>query len=139
MDAYGVSDLWQQSWPRQRNLAKQILALGFGPIQVDNVDGNEIMITLARRYKSSTLTTRLGDTVKWIWDFKRYPEGTTVADLHSLAAVASWLDKEQDVTSTMTLTTTPPHDIPPYIQTGNDDDDDDDGQQQLFFDHSGAV
>ncbi len=69
-----LSDLWQQSWPRQRNLAKQILALRFGPIQVDKVDGNEIMITLARRYKSSTLTTRLGDTVKWIWDFKRYPE-----------------------------------------------------------------
>ncbi len=65
------------------------------------------------------------------------PGGTTVADLHSLAAVASWLDKEQDATSTMT-TTPPPHDIPPYIRTVNDDDDDD-GQQQSFFDHSGAV
>ncbi len=45
MDPTELSDLWQQSWPRQRNLAKQILALRFGPIQVDKVDGNEIMIT----------------------------------------------------------------------------------------------
>lgn len=90
-----LADLWVSSWQRQCQAIRQILTMRYGPIQMERMAGEEVLITMNRRYRSITLRTRLGDTLRWIWDFqRRHPEGTTVADLRNIADLSQWLDNE---------------------------------------------
>ena len=85
---------WHQEWVKQSELARTVLATRFGYVQMDKLTSVSTMFTLQNRYKSSTIKNRFGDLLK-IWQFERYPEGTTVSDLVDMKDVLQYVNVNQ--------------------------------------------